>query len=109
MEAHLILLTILGMVVVTYLPRLLPLLLLAARPLPPLVATWLRYVPVAVLAAMLLPDLLLREQQLAVRADNLFLWAALPTFLAAWLSRSFLGAVATGMGAVALCRYAWGI
>ena len=46
------------MSVATYLPRLLPVLLLSKRSLPPAMARWLSYIPVAVLAALLGPALL---------------------------------------------------
>jgi branched-subunit amino acid transport protein len=35
---------------------------------------------------------------------NIFLWAAVPTFLVCWKTKSFVGAVVTGMGCVALGR-----
>ena len=92
------------MAAVTYLPRLLPLWLLASRTLPRPVVVWLRYVPVAVLAAMLSPALILQEGQLGIRLGNLFLWAAVPTFLVAWRRRSMFGAVIVGMAVVALAR-----
>lgn len=99
----------LGMLAVTYLPRLLPLLLLASRPLPPLVIAWLRYVPVTVLSALLLPSLLVQDGQIAVGHDNLFLWAAFPTIVVVWKTKSFLGAVLTGVGSVAIARYLLGV
>lgn len=99
---------ILGMLVVTYLPRVLPVWLLSSKTLPRLVIAWLRYVPVAVLAAMLLPSLLVYEDRIDVGFDNLFFWAAFPTLLVAWKTRSFFGAVAVGVGLVAAARYVFG-
>jgi len=91
--------------VVTYLPRLLPVLLLSSKKLPPLVVTWLRFVPVAVLSAMLWPSLLIQNRQLDFSVSNLFFWAAIPTFLVAWKTRSLFGSVIAGMAVVALARY----
>lgn len=104
MDQTQIFLTILGMALVTYLPRLVPVWLLATRSLPEIVITWLRYVPASVLAAMLLPSLLLQNNHLAVAPGNLYLLAAIPTFLVAWKTRSMFGAVIVGMGLVALAR-----
>ena len=92
---------------VTYLPRLLPVLLLSSKKLPPLVEAWLRYVPVAVLSAMLLPSLVVNDGALDFSSSNLFLWAAVPTFLVAWKTRNLFGSVIVGMVVVALARY-WG-
>ena len=97
-------LTILAMGVVTYLPRLLPVWLLANRSLPKPVAAWLRYVPVAVLAAMLAPSLMVQNGSVALGFDNLFLWAALPTFVVAWRRRSLVAPVLVGMSLIALAR-----
>ncbi len=104
MDQTQIFLTILGMALVTYLPRLAPVWLLASRSLPEIVITWLRYVPAAVLSAMLLPSLLLQENHLAITPGNLYLLAAIPTFLVAWKTRSMFGAVIVGMVLVALAR-----
>ena len=108
MDQSLIFLTILGMLLVTYLPRLLPVWLLASRRLPHVVVAWLRYVPAAVLAAMLFPALLLQDGALNLHFDNLYLLAAIPTLLVAWKTRSLFGAVVTGMLFVALARLVLG-
>jgi branched-subunit amino acid transport protein len=44
---------IIGMMIVTYLPRLLPLVILSKRPLPPLVRRFLCYIPYAALGALI--------------------------------------------------------
>jgi branched-subunit amino acid transport protein len=105
MDQTTIFLTILGMGVVSFLPRLFPVLLLATKKLPPLVVSWLRFIPVAVLAAMLLPSLIVNDSQLDFSGSNLFLWAAFPTFLVAWKTRSLFSSVIVGMVIVALARY----
>lgn len=104
MDQKLIFLTILGMGLVTYLPRLLPVWLLSSRKLPEVVVNWLRYVPAAVLAAMLFPAILVDKNQLNLHFNNLYLLAFVPTFLVAWKTRSLFGAVVVGMGLVALGR-----
>jgi len=109
MDQKLVFFTILGMTAVTYLPRVLPVWLLSSRPLPPGVVAWLRHVPVAGLAAMLLPSLVVQEGQLALNADNLFLWAAFPTFLVAWKSDGIFAPVLVGMAIMAAARYFLGM
>lgn len=105
MDQKIIFLTFLGMLAVTYVPRMAPLVALASRSLPEPVVRWLSYVPVAVLSAMLFPSLLLKEKQFDFSSDNYFLWAAVPAFLLAWRTKSFFGTVALGMALVALGRY----
>lgn len=103
-----IFLIMVGMLGVTYVPRLLPMLLFSSRTLPPLIITWLRYVPVAVLSAMLLPSLVVVDNHLDFRFTNIFFWAAIPTFIVAIKTKSLFGAVITGMVIVALTRYVSG-
>jgi branched-subunit amino acid transport protein len=111
-EQDRVLWTIVGMGVVTYLPRLIPLLVLSRRrdtnpekpTMPAWLMRWLGYVPVAVLAAMLLPSLLVVEGRAHLAWDNLYLWAALPTAWIAWKTRSLVGAVLAGVAVVALGR-----
>ncbi len=93
------------MAVVTYLPRLLPTLFLSGRSLRPIIASWLRLVPPAVLAAMLIPSLLVRKDSVDLSLENLFFWAALIAFPVAWKWNSLFATVIVGMGLVALGRY----
>lgn len=104
MKDSTVLLSLLGMALVTYLPRVLPAWWLRGRQLPGFVATWLKYVPVAVLSALLLPSLLVEGGKLHLAWDNLYLWAALPALLVAWKTRNMFATVVTGMLVVALAR-----
>lgn len=108
MDETTVLATILGMTLVTCVPRIAPMVALASRTLPEPVVRWLSYVPTAVLSAMLFPALLLRDGHFDVSGDNYFLWAAVPAVLLAWRTRSFFGTIALGMGLVALARYLFG-
>lgn len=105
MDQKIIFITILGMMVVTFVPRALPLVALAQRSLPEIVVRWLSFIPVAVLAAMLVPILIINQGELDWGTENIFLWAALPTIVVSWRTKSFVSAVLVGMGCVALGRY----
>jgi branched-subunit amino acid transport protein len=105
MDQQTIFLTILGMMAVTYIPRALPLLVLARRSLPEAVIRWLSFIPAAVLSAMLLPALTITDQGFDLSVRNVFLLAALPSFLISWKTRSAVATVAVGMGCVAAGRY----
>ena len=99
-----ILMTLVGMAVVTFLPRLIPAWFLRGRKLPAFLISWLSYVPVAVLAALLLPSLLIEDNQINLSINNLYLWAAIPAGLVAWKKKSLFGTVITGMVVVAVIR-----
>lgn len=105
LPGHHIILAIFLMALVTYLPRFLPLLLLSRRRLPPYLETWLSFVPVAVLAALLGPVLFTVEEKLVFHPlNNLYLLAGVPTFLVALFTRNLFYTVLAGMGSTALLR-----
>ncbi len=105
MDQEIVFYIIIGMMAVTYVPRVLPVLALSSRELPPIVVRWLGYVPTAVLSAMLVPSLLAPEGVINFGFDNTYLWVAIPTLAVAMFTRNFFGTVAVGMGLVAAVRY----
>jgi branched-subunit amino acid transport protein len=109
MDQKIIFMTICGMLAVTYVPRMLPVVALASKEMPPALIRWLGFIPTAVLSALLAPDLVVREGSLDFSTENIFLWVALPTFIVAWKTKSFFGAIFTGMGLVAMARWIFGI
>jgi branched-subunit amino acid transport protein len=87
-----------GMGAVTYLPRCVPLVALAGRRLPAGVVEWLGLIAPAILAALVVPGLLVDPGSRALDLSRTELWVALPTLWFAWRSRSLGGTVAVGMG-----------
>ena len=104
-----LLLCILGASLVTALPRVLPMMYLSTERLPGVVLRWLSFVPVAVMAALLGPDVLVRDGGFALTPHNIYLVVAVPALAISWWTRSFFGTIAFGMVGVALLRYVgWG-
>ena len=93
-------LTVLTMGAVTYVVRVTPILLLGKLELPPLILRALRYVPGAVLSAIVFPELVLREGSLALSLDNPRLLAGVLAALVAWRTRSMLLTLLVGMAAL---------
>ena len=62
---------IIGCALVTFIPRVLPLMLLSQMELPKWAIRWLKHVPVAVMAALLAQDLLLSENEISLSANIL--------------------------------------
>jgi branched-subunit amino acid transport protein len=91
-------LLLVGMGLVTYLPRALPLAALSRRKLPDWVVEWLELIPVALLAALVTPALLASPDSRALDFARPELWVALPTLGFAWKTRSLGGTVVVGMG-----------
>lgn len=90
------------MMVVTYIPRMLPLVVLSKVNIPGLVLRWLKFIPVAVLSSLLAPELLLEKNTINISLDNTVLLAAFPTFLAAVYTRNLFFTVFAGMGSIVL-------
>ena len=95
-----------GMALVTFLPRIVPILLLPGRRMPKIVERWLSLIAPAIMSALLLPELLLNRSGgvPSLSFYNLYLLAAFPTFIVAWKTKSLFGAVVTGIATVALAR-----
>jgi len=85
-----------GMALATYLPRMLPLVALSNRRIPPWLADWLDLIPAAILGALLAPGLFAGESR-AFELGRPELIAALPTFVVALKSRSLGLTVVVGM------------
>lgn len=66
--------------------------------IPPVLDRALRYVPPAVMAALVVPALVRSGGGIDLSPDNLRLIAGIAAALVAWFSRSVLLTLATGMG-----------
>ncbi|MDO7786280.1 AzlD domain-containing protein [Desulforamulus aquiferis] len=97
-----VLLLIIGMMLVTYIPRMMPLAILSRINISKGVLNWLSYVPVAVLSALLAPEILLKDGQLAINLANTYLIAAIPCFMAGIYTKNIFLTVVTGMVSVVL-------
>lgn len=95
---------ILGMAIVTFGVRYPVLALVGKMELPPAVIRGLKYVPPAVLTAIVFPAVLLQDGELAIRVDNAYLIAAIASILIAWRTRNLLWTIVLGMGVFFLWR-----
>jgi len=89
---------VLGMGLVTFLPRLLPVYFLSGRTLPGWFIEWLDLIPAAVLSALLLPELVTTGTPRLFIPFRLDMIVAVPTLLFALKTKSLGGTVVTGMG-----------
>ena len=99
------LLLMLAMGAVTYLPRMLPLVVLSRRKLPLWFAEWLELIPAAILSALIAPTMLAHSAPRVLTFGKIELLAALPTLLCAVMTRSLAGTVIVGM----LCYWGLGL
>ncbi|HUN05137.1 MAG TPA: glutaminyl-peptide cyclotransferase [Aggregatilineales bacterium] len=90
-------LLIAGMTLVTFLPRWGVMALLGRVEMPAPLFNTLKYVPVAVLAAIIAPELLLRDGQVYISLQNATLMAGLVAGLVAWRTRNLLSTIGVGL------------
>ena len=87
----------LAMGAVTYLPRMIPLVILSQRKLPVWFAEWLELIPPAILSALIAPTLFAHSTPRLFTLSKIELLAAVPTLLCAYKTRSLAGTVIVGM------------
>ena len=96
---------IIGAAALTFLFRLSFLAAVKPHQLSPLVRAPLRFVPAAVFAAIVVPQVLMRDDVLVVAPSNLRLGAALIAAAIAWYTRSVAWTTAGGMVALWLLQW----
>lgn len=99
-----ILLVILGMAVVTFFTRFGSLLLLRFTGIPPSFNRWLKYMPIGILASLILPTILIPQGQLDVGWHNPYLIAGIITSLLAFKSRNAILSMSLGMLVMIILR-----
>jgi branched-subunit amino acid transport protein len=100
-----ILIIIVGSALVTFIPRVVPLMLLSQMELPKWLIRWLKNVPVAVMAALLAQELLLSDHHFSLSENYLKLLAAVPAFIIAIITKSLLGTVLAGVLFMMVLRF----
>jgi len=90
------LILILGMSLVTFLPRFIPMAFLSRWVIPEKLKIGLNYFPVAILSAIVFPAFFTVGDQVEIQAQ--YLLAAFPVFFFAWKVKSLWGCVLFGMG-----------
>lgn len=97
-----------GSALLTFIPRVLPLMLFSKIQIPVWLMRWLEYVPVAVMASLIGQELFISGNRLVPITENSALWAALPTVTVAIWTRSLLGTVLVGIVSMMILRYLMG-
>jgi branched-subunit amino acid transport protein len=97
-------LLIIGMTLVTFIPRYGVLALLGRLEMPKSIFRALRYVPVTVLSAIIFPDLFLKNGSLNLVPNNSFLAAGIIAVLVSWRTKNLLLTIVLGMIALWIWR-----
>lgn len=94
---------IVGCAIVTWLPRVLPFIIVKNVTLPPLFLRWLRYIPICILSALIFETLFVKEEAY-VALNGLNVLAAIVTSAVAIYTKSLYKTVLFGVFFVACMR-----
>ena len=98
-------LIILGAALVTFIPRVLPLMILSRFELPDWVIRWLSFVPLSVMAALIAQQLFIHNEKWIPLGSNLNLLAAISSFIVAIKTKSLLLTVLAGVFTLMIVRF----
>nr|WP_315529921.1 AzlD domain-containing protein [Carnobacterium maltaromaticum] len=94
---------ILGMAVVTYLPRMLPMLLLNNREIPEKIVRWMSFIPVSIFAALIFSDIFFWENKFSINPlENLKLIPAILVFFIAYKTKNIMWSIVFGVVGISL-------
>lgn len=97
-------LLILGMALVTFGVRYPMLAIIGRLHLPDTALRALRYVPIAVLTAIIVPTVLMPQRTIDIRPGNTYLVGGIIAALVAWRTKNLLLTIVVGMAAFLLWR-----
>lgn len=99
------LVVILGCGLVTWLPRVLPFFVVRKMSLPQIVLDFLSYIPLCILTALLVQNLLIYQEGKFPAIHYPYLLATIPTLISAIVTKNLLWIVMVGMASMALIRW----
>lgn len=88
---------ILGMCIVSYIPRALPPFILARVSLSPIVERWLRYVPTSIFGALVFSEIFINGDHLNLSLNNINLLASLIVLVVSLKTKSLAKSIVTGI------------
>ena len=90
--------------IITYAIRLSFIILFEHKDIPPTLQRWLKYVPPAVFAAIIFPEIFVRDGSVDGSPGNPRLVAGLIAALVAWRTKNVLLTILTGMAALLILQ-----
>lgn len=95
---------ILGCCIVTLIPRIAPIMLFSKIKIPDSLSKWLAHVPISVMTALLVNELLIDGGKVSISANFFELLVSIPTFIVAIKTKSPILIVAVGVISLMVCR-----
>lgn len=99
------LLVILGCGLVTWLPRIIPFVLVRKIRIPDIALRFLTYVPLCILTALFVQNLLIAREGQLPQINYEYLYASIPTILVAIITKNLMWIVIAGIISMSIIRY----
>ncbi|MGY3777855.1 AzlD domain-containing protein [Isobaculum melis] len=97
---------IIGMAVVTYLPRMLPMLLLSNRQVSKNLTRWMEFIPVSIFSALICSDIFFWNGELSIQPlENMKLLPTVLVFFIAYKTKSLIWSIVFGVGGIILLQW----
>ncbi|WP_026565333.1 AzlD domain-containing protein [Bacillus sp. UNC41MFS5] len=100
-----ILLIILGCAIVTFVPRIIPFLVIRNIKLPKVVVKWLSYIPICIFTALIVDSFIVKDTSSLISIDWSVLTAIIPTLMIALWTKSLSVTVLVGIVCMATVRF----
>jgi len=88
---------IVAMGLVTYIPRVLPLILFSKMKIPENLELWLKYIPTSVLGALIFSEIFLNGKKISINYTNPNLVTSIIVFIIAYRTKSLAFTICGGM------------
>ena len=98
-------LLIIGIAILTYIPRSLPIIYLSKKDLPQWLKDWMKFIPSGIFAALILPDILIQDGSLNVGFTNIKLIASILVLIIAIKKKSLGLSIAVGVSAITILTF----
>ncbi|PRR83852.1 AzlD domain-containing protein [Clostridium vincentii] len=98
-------LLIIGIAIVTYIPRCLPILYLSKKDLPNWLKDWMKFIPSGVFAALILPSVLIQDGRLNLGFTNINLITSILVVIIAVKKKSLGLSIAVGVFSITLLTF----
>ena len=90
-------LCIVGMSIVSYIPRALPPFILARTKISPVIERWLKYVPTSVFGSLVFSEIFINNNQVNFSFNNVSLWTSLVVVVVAAKTKSLAKSIIVGL------------
>lgn len=96
---------IIGLAILTYIPRSLPIIYLSKKDIPKWLKDWMKFIPSGVFAALILPNILIQDGSLNIGFTNIKLVASILVLIISFKKKSLGLSIVVGVTAITILNF----